>query len=74
MQHKTIKMFSFYREANKSTMNLYKQKWTEKYAMLTHSGLVAPYGIIELVNIGAGNGLLPDGTKPLPEPILTNHE
>ena len=23
------------------------------------------------VNIGSGNGLLPDGTKPLPEPILT---
>ena len=21
------------------------------------------------VNIGSGNGLLPDGTKPLPEPI-----
>ena len=26
-----------------------------------------------LVNIGSGNGLLPDGTKPLPEPILTYH-
>ena len=24
-----------------------------------------------LVNTGSGNGLLPDGTKPLPEPILT---
>ena len=24
-----------------------------------------------LVNIGSGNGLLPDGTKPLPEPMLT---
>ena len=23
------------------------------------------------VNIGLGNGLLPDGTKPLPEPMLT---
>ena len=23
------------------------------------------------VNIGSGNGLVPDGTKPLPEPILT---
>ena len=35
-----------------------------------------PYGGIELgqqnwVNIGSGNGLLPDGTKPLPEPMLT---
>ena len=26
------------------------------------------------VNIGLGNGLLPDSTKPLPEPILTYHE
>ena len=25
------------------------------------------------VNIGSGNGLLPDGTKPLPEPRLTGH-
>ena len=24
-----------------------------------------------LVNIGSGNDLLPDGTKPLPEPMLT---
>ena len=24
-----------------------------------------------LVNIGSGNGLLPDGTKPLPEPMFT---
>ena len=23
------------------------------------------------VNIGSGNGLSPDGTKPLPEPMLT---
>ena len=23
------------------------------------------------VNIGSGNGLLPDGTKPVPEPMLT---
>ena len=25
------------------------------------------------VNIGSANNLLPDGTKPLPEPLLTNH-
>ena len=24
-----------------------------------------------LVNIGSGNGLLADGNKPLPEPMLT---
>ena len=27
-----------------------------------------------LVNIGSGNGLLSDGTKPLPEPMLTNDQ
>ena len=26
------------------------------------------------VNIGSGNRLLPDGTKPLPEPMLTYHQ
>ena len=26
------------------------------------------------VNIGSGNGLLPNGTKPLPEPMLTYHQ
>ena len=26
------------------------------------------------VNIGSGNGLLPDGIKPLPEPTLTYHQ
>ena len=26
------------------------------------------------VNIGSGNGLLPDGTKPLPDPMLTYHQ
>ena len=26
------------------------------------------------VTIGSGNGLLPDGTKPSPEPMLTYHQ
>ena len=26
------------------------------------------------VNISSGNGFLPDGTKPLPEPMLTDHQ
>ena len=39
---------------------------------LTHCGLVTKQ---IWVNIGSGNGLLPDGTKPLPEPMLTyNHK
>ena len=27
-----------------------------------------------LVNIGSGNGLLPEDTNPLPEPMLTYHQ
>ena len=38
---------------------------------LTHWGVVTPEN---WVNIGSGNGLLPDGTKPLPEPMLTDHQ
>ena len=26
------------------------------------------------VNIGSGNGLLPDSTKPLPDPMLTYYQ
>ena len=32
---------------------------------------MTPFGDMDLANIGSGNGLLPDGTKPLPEPMLT---
>ena len=50
--------------------------------MLTHCGLMTPCGDEEWrlkvtwiwVNISSGNGLLPDGTKPLPEPMLTCHQ
>ena len=27
-----------------------------------------------LINIGSDNGLSPDGSKPLPVPMLTNHQ
>ena len=30
--------------------------------------------IYNWVNIGSGNGLLPGGTKPLPEPVLIYHQ
>ena len=33
---------------------------------LAHFPLVTQYGDTNLVNIGAGNGLPSDGTKPLP--------
>ena len=40
--------------------------------VLIHWVLVTPYVIAVLVNIGAG--LLPDGTKPLPEPMTNHHK
>ena len=46
---------------------------TSHKSIITHCGLVMPYSEI-WVNIGSGNGLLPDGTKPLPEPMLTDHQ
>ena len=40
--------------------------------MLTHCGLEMPYiATYTWVTIASDNGLLPDGTKPLPEPMLT---
>ena len=40
---------------------------------LTHCGLVTPYSDIDLGQHWLRYGLLPEGTKPLPEPILTYH-
>ena len=37
--------------------------------------IVTPHDIMDLGhNIGSGNGLLPDGTKPLPEPMLSYYQ
>ena len=33
------------------------------------SGVVTPYG-----NIDMDNGLVPNGTQPLPEPMMTQHQ
>ena len=41
---------------------------------LTHCGLVASCGDKDLVSNGSSKGLLSDGTKPLPEPLLTNNQ
>ena len=40
---------------------------------LTHCGTVAQYGD-KNPNIDSGNGLLSDVTKPLPEPMMTDHQ
>ena len=44
--------------------------------VITHCDLVTPYGEIDLswTNVDSGNSLLLDDTKPLPEPMLTNHQ
>ena len=42
--------------------------------LLTHCGLMTPYGGRYLGQHGSGNGLLPDGTKPLPEPMSIYHQ
>ena len=41
------------------------------WCCLTRCGLVTLYGDIDLGQHCSGNGLLPDGTKPSPEPMLT---
>ena len=43
------------------------------YKRLLVGGLVRPYDDTELVNIGSGNGLMPDSTKSLPDQMLTYH-
>ena len=49
------------------------QVQTAEYVGLTHCSLLMPYGDIDLGQHWSGNGLLPDGTKPFPEPTLTYH-
>ena len=46
------------------------------YASLDYNefGLVTPYGDMDLVNIGSGNDLLPDGTKPFSEPVMVYNQ
>ena len=41
--------------------------------LLTHCGLMTLHGGRELGQLCSGNGLLSDDSKPLPEPMLTNH-
>ena len=38
------------------------------------SGVGCAGDIVIWINIGSANGLLPDSTKPLPEPMLTYYE
>ena len=42
--------------------------------VLTHCGLVISYDYTDLGQHWPGNGLVPDGIKVLPDPILTYHQ
>ena len=44
------------------------------FVLTRTSNSTRPSGALSIVNFGSGNGLLPDGTKPLPEPLLINHK
>ena len=57
-------------------MNFCTDKGTVGHGQCTHQLINSslPSDAIQdkdWLNIGTGNGLLPDGTKPLPEPMLT---
>ena len=58
--------------------NLSQYWFTQRSILcLTYCGWVMLYGVSLsgiLVNSGSGYGLLPDGTKPLPELMLKNHQ
>ena len=41
---------------------------------LTHCELVTSYDDMDLGQQGPGNRLLPDGAKPLPEPMMINQQ
>ena len=74
--HSLIVLWIFMRslaDINVKYMSLSENIWISN-RFLTHCGLVMPHGIIYLHQHGSGNGLLPDGTKPLPEPMLTHHQ
>ena len=57
-----------------SEYSLQKQIEVYIFTSLTYYGLVTLKGDINdrmLVNIGPSNGLVPDGTKPFQQPMLT---
>ena len=45
---------------------------SEIASLKSHLDLTGDNESVNWINIASGNGLLPDGTKPLPEPMMTN--
>ena len=50
---------------------MYRDRW---HALLVNLAWWCHIATWNLFNIGSGNSLLPDGTNPLPEPMLTYHQ
>ena len=64
-----INLSDIYKQSGTQKINI--NKWMQQINSLWPSDAV--WWQI-WVNIGSGSGLLPDGTKPLPEPMLTNDQ
>ena len=59
---------SYFLAIKTTQFNCTNENFVQLYT-LTYCGLVTPYGDRDLgQHFVSGNGLLPDGTKPLPEP------
>ena len=61
---------------DKNVPYCWNSKWyilQKQNNILSHCGLMTPYGDIDLGEHSCNAVLLPDGTKPLPEPMLNNH-
>ena len=76
--HRACKLYrisnvdSSFWQANKHIVWPYHMAWASNIQyILTQCNLMVSYGDIDLVTADPGNGLLPDGTKPLPAPTLT---
>ena len=65
---------TYIRFLSRATSQPMRDDGKSPFVQLTHWGLVTPNDDRDLGQIGSGNGLLPDGTKPLPEPMLTDHQ
>ena len=81
-QSKTRNCYDFQHDSDVIRVTCCNTHWISQHDShnmrdLTDWDLMTPYGDMATriwVNIGSGNGKLPDGTKPLPEPMLTYHQ
>ena len=56
--------------------NIYTFRYLSKlfyHNYYTTTTLIKTRNDMDLVNLGSDNGLLPEGNKPLSEPMLTSH-